>query len=133
MVNRTALVVVLISLCLVGCNMNNRCTVKDTLRELPNGDALVGTSTYVTGPFVHHPQGEPQLVWQRSGQPDRVLVTTAASGIPDYEACKTAQAHLSPDGNRAWLTRDGKVLASFDREAGAASFGDHFQPDWAKP
>ena len=116
-----------------GCSMNNRATAKDRWIYLPHGEAIVGTVTYVSGPFVHKQEGAPQLIWERPGQPDKVLAVAAASSEVDYDACRTAQVHLSPDGNRAWLTKDGKVLASFDRQSGLAWYGERARPDWARP
>ena len=116
-----------------GCSMNNRSIARDRWIELPHGEAIVGTVTHVKGPFVHKQEGAQQLIWERPGQPDKVLAVAPASGKVDYDACRTAQVRLSPDGNRAWLTKDGKVLASFDRQSGAAWYGEHAQPDWATP
>ena len=98
--------VIMLGLLAAGCNMNNRSIAKDRWIELPHGEAIVGTVTYVKGPFVHKQEGAQQLIWERPGQPDKVLAVAPASGKIDYDACRTAQVHLSPDGNRAWLTRE---------------------------
>lgn len=116
-----------------GCSMNNRAIVKDRWIELPHGEAIVGTVTYVKGPFVHKQEGAQQLIWERPGQPDKVLAVAPASSKVDYDACRRAQIHMSPDGNQAWLTKNGEVLASFDRQSGAAWYGEHARPDWATP
>jgi beta-lactamase regulating signal transducer with metallopeptidase domain len=83
-------------------------------------------------------QGPTKWFWERRGE-KRVSLDVRSGGpstVPEsvrrIRTCGDAlQVHVAPGGDRVWLTCEGKVLASFDRQARTGIIGEGDHPDWA--
>ena len=81
----------------------------------------------------------PVVTWERPGKPPKKLATlvlaegsAADEPDPDLRAdIRAAERRLSKDGQRVCLIHHGRVLASFDYDAGAAVLAPFGHPAWA--
>lgn len=78
----------------------------------------------------------PYVIWEQPEGSRKTLNTLVlASGSPGYGTSdfdpRLCRQHVTPDGKRAWLEKDGKIVASFDLEAGVANLSPVGHPSWA--
>jgi hypothetical protein len=117
-----------------GCTTSQSLQTRTPLVQTPNGGQIsllviqqVGNDLPGTGPLA---------VWKTADGQQKVLTTLVpAPGSPGGGVVRiqSSSPHFSSDGNRCWLERDGKAVASFDYISGVAILGPAGQPDWAKP
>ena len=117
-----------------GCATSRSVETRTPLVKLPSGGQIsllvvqqVDSSLPGTGPLA---------VWKTADGEQKVMTTLVpAPGSPlgGVVHIQSSSPHFSTDGNRVWLERDGKAVASFDYLSGVAILGPAGQPDWAKP
>jgi hypothetical protein len=120
-----------------------------TLAGCSCADRLFSNSSYIVEPIVMLPNGEEIgagigvreqwgkttverhfATWKRNDRFQELALQTE----PDWQNKKpVGSLHLTEDGNRAWLTDNGKTVASYDYVAAVAIHGTQNQPAWAKP
>ncbi len=128
---------------LFGCNMGNQGKVVMTAAQLPDGGKItVEMLTRFAPDGKTQEHIGPLAVWARPGQPNRTMVTLSpAPGSPTQDdqssridvPGEAPAVCASKDGNRVWLVRNGKVVASFDYQTNVAILGLYAQPEWADP
>jgi len=126
-----------------GCEqaLTNRGAVHLPLAALSDGGRIYSRTTQTMGLGARQKGSVtgPLVVWERPGQQRKVLVTLVPAPGSAGQCARlcdpraTPTIHVSADGNRVWLVRDGNVQASFDYDAGVAILADRGHPVWAKP
>jgi hypothetical protein len=129
-----ALAICLLMEVVCGCASSQSVETRTPLVRLPSGGLIsllvvqqVDSSLPGTGPLA---------VWKTADGEQKVMTTLVpAPGSPlgGVVHIQSSSPHFSTDGNRVWLERDGKAVASFDYLSGVAILGPAGQPDWAKP
>jgi hypothetical protein len=122
----------LLSLALVGCTTEHIAQTTTPIVALENGGRI---SLQVEQAFgTEYPGKGPLAIWKMPDGSEKTLITLIpAPGSPGgVVRVENAASHVSSDGNRCWLVRDGQVTASFDYISGVAILGSAGQPDWAK-
>ena len=115
-----------LSILLGGCTspkrwFTNKSTVRDALVKLPNDGAIYVEIEQTEGLG----QRERQLaryVWEQPGRQIKVLTVSGNSAPPAALDRASCTSHLSVDGNTADLLSKGRVVATFDYQAGTATF-----------
>ena len=114
-----------------GCHTGNRGKIEIELVSAPELGVIRMASEFDgqkrTGPYVE---------WFKTDGSRQILDTLdLASGSPGYGKRdwdpRLCRQHVTPDGKRAWLEKDGKVVASFDVARVVANLSLVGHPSWA--
>ena len=115
-----------------GCQPRNQGIIRGEMVRGPELGVI-----YVCFGTIDSKRVGPYALWERpdgSRQAMDTLILTNGSPshglnlIPENEE---RRQYISPDGKRAWVEKDGKILASFDLEAGVANLSLVGHPSWA--
>ena len=127
-------------------------TMRDTIARLPSGDEITSEADIIACGLTARTTATVTL-WRRKTASEALVhiegkgearvrevgkvLTVKGDTAPFFYSLHSKpqppapELRTSADGNRAWLIRDGKVIASFDYEHGTALFGPEGQPSWA--
>jgi len=136
-----------------GCAPHYDGYLRESIARLPSGDEITSEATIIAQ-FGHPSRTTDAVtVWRRKPATEALVAiegkgearvrevgrvlkvqgdTTAFFKSRRFDPHAPApNVRVSADGNRAWLVRDDKTIASFDYEQGIALFGIEGQPNWA--
>jgi hypothetical protein len=117
-----------------GCSTQRSVETRTPLVQLPGGAQI--SLLVIQQVDSNLPGTGPLAIWKTADGEQKVLTTLVpAPGSPlgGVVHIQSSSPHFSSDGNRCWLERDGKAVASFDYVSGVAILGPAGQPEWAKP
>src|SRR5215469_6775656 len=126
-----AMVICLLMGVVFGCMTSRSVETRTPLVKTPSGGMI---SLWVVQQVDNNVPGTgPLAIWKTADGEQKVLTTLVpAPGSPlgGVVRIQSSSPHFSEDGNRCWLEKDGKAVASFDYLSGVAILGPAGQPDW---